>query len=102
MNRKQQCIVCGQPEVEMFLDLGKTALANRFLAESELGNAEPLYPLRTGLCAHCGHVQLLDRVPPGEMFDDYLYVSGASDTLKQHFDELSRTLIGRFGLSKDD
>ncbi len=96
------CLVCRDPDVELFLDLGHTALANKFLAPDELDSIEPTYPLRVGRCAACGHVQLLDRVPPYVMFDDYLYVSGASDTLRAHFDDLAALLTEDFALTERD
>jgi SAM-dependent methyltransferase len=96
------CIVCDGTDVELFLDLGRTALANKFLAADELDGEEPTFPLRVGFCRGCAHVQLLDRVPPSAMFDDYLYVSGASQTLRDHFAEVSDTLVGRHGLGADD
>lgn len=98
------CLVCHGDRVELFLDLGQTGLANRFLTAEELsrGESEPTYPLRVGFCHGCGHVQLLDRVPPEAMFDDYLYISAASDTLRAHFDELSELLVARHGLREGD
>jgi hypothetical protein len=36
--------------VQLFLDLGVTALANKFLAREELSRPEPAYPLRVGFC----------------------------------------------------
>ena len=38
------CIVCGQQTVERFLDLGSTALANKFLTKEELSKPEAKYP----------------------------------------------------------
>src|SRR3954469_23195048 len=75
------CIVWGGSDVEPFLDLGSTALANKFLSADEVGAPEPHYPLEVGFCHACGHVQLTQAVPPAAMFEDYLYVSSASDTL---------------------
>jgi SAM-dependent methyltransferase len=98
MNATVRCLVCGGPEPKLFLDLGSTTLANRFVLADELELPEPAFPLRVGFCPECTHVQLLDRVPPHDMFDEYLYISSASETLKNHFDELSRTLIARLGL----
>ena len=43
--------------------------------------------LRVGFCQECTHVQLLEHVPPHAMFDEYLYISSASETLKNHLDE---------------
>jgi len=102
VDEEVRCLVCGTAEVEMFLDLGSTALANKFLTDAELARPEARYPLRVGFCRACGHVQLTETVPPDAMFTDYLYVSAASDTLREHFDDLSRTLAERHGLGADD
>jgi SAM-dependent methyltransferase len=97
-----ECIVCGSASVDEFLDLGRTALANKFLARDELDSPEPTYPLKTGFCRGCGHVQLTERVPPAAMFEDYLYLSSASDTLKAHLYELSDVVVERRGLGEGD
>lgn len=91
-----RCLLCESESVEQFLDLGETALANKFLTQAELTCPEPTYPLRVGFCHACRHVQLTEMVPPSAMFEDYLYVSAASDTLKTHLYELSETLVRRF------
>ena len=96
------CILCRSAAVEEFLDLGETALANQFLRADEINGREPKYPLRIGFCNACGHVQLTDSVPPGEMFDNYLYISSASDTLKSHLWELSDLLVRHYGLGTQD
>jgi len=102
MSESVTCLVCGGSDVKLFLDLGPTTLANKFIAADELGNPEAVYPLRVGFCQDCTHVQLLEHVPPHAMFDDYLYISSASETLKNHLDSLSRTLIERLQLTADD
>ena len=98
----RSCIVCDNKTVEQFLDLGQTALANKFLTNEEIALAEPTYPLRVGFCYRCGHVQLTDIVPPQAMFEDYLYVSSASDTLKAHLYDLSDTVVQRYHLTAHD
>src|SRR3954451_19559060 len=102
MSEPVSCLVCGSHELKLFLDLGSTTLANKCIAEDELGKPEPTYPLRVAFCPACTHVQLLDHVPPHAMFDDYLYISSASETLKNHLDSLSRTLIERLSLGTSD
>ena len=97
-----RCIVCDASEVEPFLDLGETALANKFLAEAELDRPEPRFPLVVGFCGGCGHVQLTEHVPPSAMFEDYLYVSSASETLKRHLYELSDVVVARHAVGPED
>lgn len=96
------CILCGEPKVVRFLDLGATALANKFVAAEDLNRAEPTFPLRVGFCTECHHVQLTDDVPPAALFDDYLYISSMSDTLVRHLHGLSDTVVKRFRLGADD
>jgi SAM-dependent methyltransferase len=96
------CIVCQQPRVEEFLDLGVTALANNFLTPEEIQGDEPAYPLRVGFCHNCGHVQLTTPVPPARMFQTYLYKSSASTTLIDHMADLAGTLVERHRLGPDD
>ena len=84
------------------MDLGSTALANKFLSKEELSTPEPKYPLKVGFCHACGHVQLIDLVPPQAMFDHYLYISSASDTLKNHLWDLSDEILRRYELGPDD
>jgi SAM-dependent methyltransferase len=97
-----RCIVCEMETVEQFLDLGSTALANKFLSKEELSAPELHYPLRVGFCHTCGHVQLTEIVPPSAMFEEYLYMSSASDTLKAHFYDLSDLLVQRYHLGEAD
>lgn len=87
------CILCGRSGLEVALDLGATALANKFLTGAELAaDREVRYPLRLAFCPGCSHIQLADPVPPAEMFSDYLYVSSAATTLVEHLNELADTL----------
>jgi SAM-dependent methyltransferase len=97
-----KCIVCNLQTVEPFLDLGETALANKFLSDEELSLTEPTYRLRVGFCHTCGHVQLTEIVPPQVMFEDYLYISSASDTLKAHLHDLSDIVFERYRLGPKD
>lgn len=96
------CLVCLQPEVEQVLDLGETALANKFLTREELSQPEARHPLRLGFCHNCGHVQLMEIVSPCAMFDEYLYVSAASDTLAAHLHDLSDIVTRRCKLGSGD
>lgn len=100
------CRVCLGSELRSFLSLGRQPLANSFLTAERLDLPEPVYPLDVYFCESCGHVQLMDIVPAEELFSHYLYVSGTSDALRNHFTELAgeawdRFLAGGSGLVVD-
>lgn len=86
------CRCCGSQSLKTYLDLGGQPLANSYHKGAE---SLPAYPLRVNVCTYCWHSQLSHVVPPDEMFRNYLYVSGTTKTLKDHFEELAyRTTAG--------
>lgn len=93
-----QCLGCGQQLGTPFLDLGCSPLANSYVPPERAGQPEQCFPLRVAYCEHCHLVQLLDRVPPEELFTEYLYFSSYSDTVLRHAAQMARQLIQRFGL----
>jgi novobiocin biosynthesis protein NovU/D-mycarose 3-C-methyltransferase len=96
------CRVCRGTDLRLVLDLGKTALANRFIAPDRATEPEPTYPLRVVLCENCGLVQLDEEVPPEDLFRHYLYVSGTSDLIHSHAAFLARHFARLCPLAADD
>jgi SAM-dependent methyltransferase len=75
------------------LSLGRTPLANSLRDESSLASPEPTYPLDLAFCPRCSLVQLLESVPPEQLFRDYCYFSSFSDTMLQHAEQLAEHLV---------
>ena len=96
-----RCRSCGT-EVRSFLDLGSTPLANSFLKEEQLASDEPVFPLEVGFCETCTLVQLMHTVPPERIFREYVYVTSTSSSITEHFHELARDAVSRFGLGQED
>jgi SAM-dependent methyltransferase len=95
------CLVCQQPKVEAFLDLGNVPLANALLAAPPADPArEPRFPLRVGYCHDCHAVQLLHLVPPEQLFSEYLYESSFSDAFLAHARAYAEHLQKRFDLGR--
>jgi len=100
--RNEGCRVCKNKRLRKFLKLGPTPLANSFLKQEQLASEEMSYPLDVYFCPECGLVQLRDVVPPEILFKDYVYLTGMSQTMKQHFYLLAVEVVNKFNLSKDD
>ena len=93
-NHSTTCRSCDQTALELFLDLGKTPLADRFLTAEQLNQPEPLYPLEVAFCHHCGLVQILETVPAEVLFcDKYPYYSSFIPALLKHSRENVLDLI---------
>lgn len=84
----KNCRVCNAPHLQPFLDLGKVALPNAFLKDSELNSIEPLFPLVAGFCPKCRLVQLMHIVDPEIMFKNYVYIPSASKTRLDNFKQI--------------
>lgn len=79
------CRSCKQTQLEIFLDLGQTPLADRLLTVEQLKQPEPTYPLKVAFCPNCGLVQILETVSPEVLFcEDYPYYSSFSPYLLEH------------------
>lgn len=93
------CRSCGSTQLKTFLPLGETPLANRLLSAEELNQPEVRYPLTVAFCPDCKLVQLLETVPPEELFSEYLYFSSFADTVVQNAHDLVERLIPALGLN---
>jgi hypothetical protein len=98
----QQCRVCHSTDLALVLDLGETALANRFLKLEQLHEPEPRHPLRLVVCEQCGLVQIDEDVPREDIFKDYVYVSGTSDLMHKHAHRLAAGLGDQYALQGQD
>ena len=96
-----KCRFCENSELQVFLDLGMSPMANSFLKQSELNNAESFYPLCSYFCPDCYLVQLDEFEQPKNIFSNYAYFSSFSDTWNSHIESFVSKLISKFNLSKD-
>lgn len=83
------------------LSLGQTPLANALLSEADHARPEPTFPLDLAFCRRCSLVQILETVPPEQLFRDYVYFSSYSDTMLRHANELAEQLIRDRHLGRD-
>jgi SAM-dependent methyltransferase len=97
--KKNKCVLCSSNKLNLILNFGKTPLANSFLKKKI---KQKLFKLQIVICQKCKHVQLKHIVNPDLMFKHYLYVSGTSKVLLDHFEHYSQKIISRFDLKKKD
>jgi SAM-dependent methyltransferase len=91
----QACRSCETAALEVILPLGQTPLANALLTKEQLTQPERRDSLTLAFCPHCSLVQILETVPPAELFSEYLYFSSFSDTMLRHASTLVESVIAK-------
>ena len=73
------------------LDFGKMALAGAFLKKNNF-KFEKKYKMRLYFCLSCKALQIIDKIKPKVLFQNYFYYSSTIKTLKDHFNLYSDVL----------
>src|SRR6476660_1714198 len=92
------CRSCNSTNGKLILDLGFQPLANNLLRPEDLAKPEPKFPLRLAVCQSCWLLQILDLVPPVQLFSEYLYFSSFSDLMLRHAREAAGRYLREFSL----
>ncbi len=96
------CRACRSSELRSVLSLGNTPLADALVSSEEVDGPEATYPLDVAFCSNCALMQILETVPPEELFcRDYPYFSSFSDTVVNNAKENTEHLIATRDLGKD-
>ena len=98
---ENKCRSCSNSELEVVLDLGKHPWCGDFLLKEQIGH-EPKYPLRLCCCTECELLQLDHTVSKETMFGDHCYLSGVTETLKEHFYDVAKENVEQFNILQDD
>jgi novobiocin biosynthesis protein NovU/D-mycarose 3-C-methyltransferase len=88
------CRTCESDRLTLLVDYGDMPLAGGFLTGDELAY-QAAFPLRLARCADCTLMQILDIVPPAEIFTQYSYVSSTTRTLIDHFARMGREIVAQ-------
>ncbi|MCC7418293.1 MAG: class I SAM-dependent methyltransferase [Acidobacteria bacterium] len=88
------CRTCGSARLALLVDYGQMPLAGGFLTREELG-CQAAFPLRLARCEACTEMQILDVVPPSEIFTQYSYVSSTTRTLIDHFAAMGSEIVAQ-------
>ncbi len=94
---KKTCVLCSSKNIKQVINFNKTPLANSY-PKNKL-DKEIYFNLSCVLCKDCGHLQLKELINPKLMFDNYLYVSGTSNVLINHFKTYADNIIKKLNLN---
>lgn len=87
-------------KITEFFSLGEMPAINSFLKKEEIAE-EKKYNLSVGFCPKCYLVQLIDTIPPEDLFKNYLYFSSVSKYFLNHCKKIAEDLTKRLNLYKN-
>ena len=94
--KRTNCSACGSPDLDQFLDLGLSPIADAYTATP--GEQTPRFPLEVAVCAKCHLVQLLKVVPAEVLFGTgYSFYSSASAPLSAYHAAYARDVLAEHG-----
>lgn len=94
--KRTTCSACGCGELDQFLDLGLSPIADAYTATAD--EVSPTYPLQVAVCAKCRLVQLLEVVDHEVLFGTgYSFYSSASAPLSAYQSAYARDVLARHG-----
>jgi SAM-dependent methyltransferase len=97
------CRSCGSIQLENFLDLGETPLADRLLRNDQLALPELIVQLTVAFCRQCSLVQIRETVSPEILFfEEYPYFSSVSPSLVRHFRNSAEAIRERYQLTENN
>jgi SAM-dependent methyltransferase len=99
LRRRSTCRLCDGKDLRTVLTLTPSPVADGYVTVEHLDHVQEAYPLRLDMCLSCGHVQMLDIVPPENLFVDYLYETSSSLGLVDHFHQYVDDVFNRYGPS---
>lgn len=92
------CRLCGDGHLRKVLELAPTPAGDLYLPYEKNPEKLPVFPLLLNQCSACGHVQLGVLVDPSYLYRDYIYTTGSSLGLAQHFARYAASTADRLSL----
>jgi hypothetical protein len=90
--KRTSCSACGHTDLEQFLDLGMSPIADAYTSTPD--EVSPTYPLQVAVCAKCRLVQLLEVVE--DLFGTgYSFYSSASAPLSAYHAQYAADIRSR-------
>ncbi len=95
-----KCRCCGSDQIRQFFDLGDQPFANALLDQKDF-SSEKKYPLSLSYCEKCSLVQLDYTADPEELFSNYFWVTGTSETAKKYAEKFCLEALSRIEVKED-
>lgn len=92
---RSNCLICNSDNISQIIDLGVHSFADSFITQQQLGQSEPIYPLKCFLCNECGQVQTACVTDPYDRYNlyAYSYTSSNSAFSRNHWEHYANEIL---------
>lgn len=98
INRRTTCRCCNSSNIELVFVLNPTPIGDAYITVNKLNIKQDSYPLDLFMCNECGLAQILDIIDPDVLYGEYIYVTGSSYGLAEHFKNYAQGVIKKTAL----
>lgn len=99
LRHDKHCRICGGDRISTVFKLNDTPLEDQFVSKEDVSITQPVFPLELAICDGCGYVHLPHIINPEASYNDYVYVSGLTVGLRNHYDQYAKDIVGDFGVA---
>jgi SAM-dependent methyltransferase len=99
---RSNCLICNSDNISQIIDLGMHSFADSFIEQQQLGQSEPIYPLKCSLCNECGQVQTECVTDPYDRYNlySYSYTSSNSAFSRNHWEHYAAEMLEKLPIDK--
>ena len=92
---RSNCLICNSDNISQIIDLGVHSFADSFITQQQIGQSEPIYPLKCFLCNECGQVQTACVTDPHDRYNlyAYSYTSSNSAFSRNHWEHYANEIL---------
>jgi SAM-dependent methyltransferase len=98
VTRRTTCRLCESSDLLLALPIKPSPIADCFVSAKRRDEVQPLFPLDLYQCQTCGHAQNLDVVNPSLLFREYLFNTGSSAGLVEHFRQYASHVVAKYNI----
>lgn len=100
IHRRNTCRSCDSNDLDLVLSLKPSPIGDAYVTSEKLNVNQPNYPIDLYMCKNCGLAQLVDIIDPNILYGDYIYVTGSSHGLLEHFNSSVKSIMSRCKLKE--
>ena len=96
------CRMCLNKKIKVGLRLSQMPLGERYTFNKKSALRSKKFPLTIGWCSRCKNIQTMEVVSPKMLWGDFTYISGQTNSIVEHFKQISVMITRKFKLRKND